>query len=104
MSRKTLIASVVVALLGITLVSWAAPVPPAKDKAATPAEVLLGNTVLVVTDGKGHVLAKPQIRSVSGRSFVVGKAMKEGNYVNEPFPDKVIWVPLDSVREMVELE
>ena len=106
MSRKILLASVVVALLGISLVSWAAPVPPAKDKEATPAEVLTSDFVLVVTsDGVGYGLAKPRIRSVGGRSFVVGKSEKDNNhYVNARYPGKVIWVPLDKVKEMVELE
>jgi hypothetical protein len=77
MSRKAFLASVVVALLGISLVSWAAPAPPAKDKEAPGAEVLSNNSVLVLSDKAGHVLEQPQIRSVGGRSFVVGKA-KEG--------------------------
>lgn len=103
MSRKTLLALVVPALLGISLLAWSAPVPPAKEKEAARSQMLSNNPVLVLaSDQVNHVLAQPEIRSVGGRSFVIGKA-KNSEYTKEPFPGRAVWIPLDKVKEMIEL-
>jgi hypothetical protein len=105
MSRNALLAFVILALLGISLVSWSAAAPPPKAKEAPRAEVLSDKTMLILTsDQSGHVLEKPCIHSIGGRVFVVGRAMKENHYVKEPAPDKVIWVPFEKVKEMIELD
>jgi len=47
---------------------------------------------------------KAELRRVAGRAFLVGKGMKDSPYTRPTFGGLVVWVPLDSVTTLVEVE
>src|SRR5207249_2587312 len=52
-----------------------------------------------------HVLEKAEVRRLAGRSFVVGRVMKDPpmRLTDDPFVGETVWVPLDDVAQMIEL-
>ena len=83
--------------------------PPAKVDAQAPASApgLSGKPVVVLAKGgDGYTLEKAEVRQLGGRAFVVGRVMKDDPYhiTKEQFGGATVWVPVDAVTQIVELE
>jgi hypothetical protein len=52
----------------------------------------------------GTHLEQARIRSAGGRHFIVGKEVKDSSYVRSHFGGATVWIPLDDVKQLVELE
>jgi hypothetical protein len=82
--------------------------PPAQAGADVPAApVLSGKPVLITAkEGVGVTLEKPEVRQLGSRAFVVGKEMKNEphQYTKERFGGGMVWVPVDAITLLVELE
>jgi hypothetical protein len=80
---------------------------PAQPGAAAKAPALSGKPIFL--QAKDHValtLEKVEIRQLGGRAFVVGQEMKKSPYqiTKEMFGGATVWVPVDAVTQLVELE
>ena len=50
------------------------------------------------------LLKDARIRSIGGRSFIVGREAKDPNKISmSTFAGNVVWIPLDGVVRMVEI-
>jgi hypothetical protein len=83
--------------------------PPAKAgaEAPPPAAGLSGKPLLVLgKDSIAYTLEKGEVRRLGGRDFIVGRVMKDPPFriTREKFSGATVWVPLDAVTELVELE
>jgi hypothetical protein len=88
---------------GVRLLS---PSVEAGDEPAAPA-TFSGKPILILAkDGVGYTLVKAGLRQLGNRSFVVSQEMKDSPYhlTKERFGGGTVWVPVDSVTEIVELE
>jgi hypothetical protein len=81
---------------------------PAQADAADPiATALSGKPIFIqAKDNVAFTLEKPEIRQLGGRSFVVGREMKDSPYhlTKELFGGSLVWVPVDAITSLVELE
>jgi hypothetical protein len=106
MTRRLLIACGLIVLL--FLGSLRLFFPPAQAGAEPPAApVLSGKPVLLAAkEGVSATLEKPEVRQLGGRSFVVGREMKNEphQYTKERFGGGMVWVPVDAITLLVELE
>ena len=50
------------------------------------------------------VLDAPEVRELGGRSFLVGREDQDAHFVQPRFGGGTVWVPLDTVTQVVELE
>jgi hypothetical protein len=106
MARWILVVCGVIALLflgGLHLFS-----PPGTASADAPAgSALSGKPVVVLAkDNVAYTLEKAEVRQLGGRAFLVGPEMKDSPYqiTKERFGGATVWVPVDAITEMVELE
>jgi hypothetical protein len=105
MARST--ALLLCAAAFLTLGYLLRPAPPAVAAPAPgPAEGRLpaGPVLVLAKEKGGYTLEKAELRRVAGRAFLVGKEMKDSPYTKPTFGGLVVWVPLDSVTTLVELE
>jgi RNA polymerase sigma factor (sigma-70 family) len=71
---------------------------------AAPADSALKGNVFVQTGNDAFSLERPQTRVVGQRAFLVGKSINS-NYSGSPsFIDRTVWVPVDAVTMMAELD
>lgn len=63
-----------------------------------------GLLVVLSREGQGATLKDARIRTIAGRSFVVGVEVEGPRITRGTFAGKVVWLPLDDVRQMVELD
>jgi hypothetical protein len=105
MSRSTLFVALVLAVVGIGFAAWSSLAQAPKEK-GTPGSEPLSSKPVFVMDGEkvAYVLEQPRIRSAGGRSFVVGKSKAGTSLVKDQFAGNTIWIPLDKVTQMIELE
>jgi hypothetical protein len=101
---RVVLAVVVVALFVILLARTAGP-RTAADEPRPPADTDLSGKVLAVnTDSAGKVwsvLAKVEVRTLGGRSFLVGRGVddgREGNY----YKGRTLWIAVNRIEKMVE--
>jgi hypothetical protein len=102
MSRSSLVAVGALALLVVAVAAWALPAQAPKE--APRPEVLSDKPVLVLTGQEGGAhLERAQLRSLGGRHFIVGKEVKDSPYVRSRFDGATMWIPLEDVKQLVEL-
>jgi hypothetical protein len=64
-----------------------------------------GLLVVFAKDKLGATLKDPRIRSLGGRTFVVGLEVEGPKITPGPrFVGKMVWIPLDDVVQMVEVD
>jgi hypothetical protein len=106
MARSVLVAFGVIAVLFVG--SQRLLSPPATASANSPAEDALAAKPIYVAakDHVAYTLEKVEFRKLGGRDFLVGREMKDPPYqiTRAKFPGATVWVPLDAITEMVELE
>jgi hypothetical protein len=102
MTRRTFVAVGLISLFlaGSLHLFW----PPAKAGEATPAQLSGKPVVVLAKDGLGYTLEKADVRQLGARAFVVGRVMKDSPYTKEQFSGATVWVPVDAITELVELE
>jgi hypothetical protein len=106
MARWTLVAVGVAGLLllGGLHLFW----PSARAGADAPAAAGLSGKPVVVLgkDQIAYTLEKAEVRQLGGRAFLVGREMKDPplQITKERFAGCLIWVPVDSVTEIIELD
>jgi hypothetical protein len=99
-----LIPCVTVALAGLLL---GGPLLAGKDPKPPPApERFVGQYVLIeMKDGGLVILKKPQIRTLAGKPYVVGRTFVLPNVTNEDaFALTTQWIRTDNVRRMGEID
>jgi hypothetical protein len=75
-----------------------------RDKDQASAEpAITKKLLLVAAKGTGAMLKDARVRSLGGRSFVVGLVV-ESDMVQSPFVGNTVWIPLEDVTQMVEME
>jgi hypothetical protein len=102
MSRTTVLASALLALLGVGMVTWALNAQVPKDTARPEA---LSDKPMLILSKQNNVeahLEQPRIRTIGGRQFVIGKEVKDSRFVKDKFGGATVWVPLDDVAQLVE--
>ncbi len=95
----------VVALLGLGTLALAlhGQAPPAKETQTT--AVFTGKWILVEASKEvSATLEKAEIRAVGGRNFIVGLSAKDSSITKEHFPGARVWIPLENVLRIVEIE
>ena len=102
MPRSTLLAVGVVAVLAVAAAAWVLPAQ-APQEVPRP-EVLSDKPVLVVSKHVSAVLEQPRVRAAGGRHFVVGKEAEHSDLTRGGFAGKTLWIPIDDVTQLVELE
>jgi hypothetical protein len=90
----------------LLLVGWRQFSPPAQAGAdGPPVPALSGKPILILAKDKvGFSLEKPEVRQLGGRSFVVGREMKNAPSTKEQFGGATVWLPVDAITQIVELE
>jgi hypothetical protein len=76
----------------------ATPAPPKKNPFAGKYLLVMARDSVTVT------LDKAELRELGGRAFLVGKEMKESPYTRQRFGGGTVWVPVDNLTQVVELE
>jgi len=101
MSRSTLLVFGLLALLGIGVASLATS---AQQPKAAQSEALSDMPVFVqAKEQVAATLERPQIRKLGGRDFIVGKE-RDSSYTKGRFGAGIMWIPLDNVTQLVELQ
>ncbi len=101
---RLLFVFVTVGLLFLGCLRLLAPSAEAGDK-PTPAVSFSDKPVMVSGKDFQYFLGKPEVRQLGGRSFVVGQEVLYPKLTNKViWPGGKVWVPLDTVTQMVELE
>jgi hypothetical protein len=62
-----------------------------------------GLLVVISKQNVAATLRDARIRSIAGRPFVVGLEVKGPNITKGTFAEMVVWIPLDDVKQMVEV-
>jgi hypothetical protein len=104
MSKQMLYGLTVISVLALGIVTVALYAQGAQEKGAPPPAF---STKLIVVEpgpGVGTVLEKPEIRSIGGRTFVTGMTLNIPQLSRELFPGSRVWVPLEDVKRIVEIE
>ena len=76
-------------------------------QAGIDAPALSGKPIFVQANGNvAFTLEKAEIRQLGGRAFLVGRQIKDDPYklTKELFGGGTIWVPVDGITQLVELE
>ena len=106
MARWLLVAFVGIAVC--SLVGGHLYSPPARAVAEGKAAPALSGKPLFVQakDGVAYILDTAEVRELGGRKFLVGREMKNSPYglTKEQFVGATIWVPVDAITSLVELE
>ena len=105
MKRWSLVAFGSIAVLVVGLRQFLPPAQAGADAPAAPG--LSGKPIfLLAKDNVAIAMEKPEVKQLGGRSFLVGREMKNATpqYVKERFGGAVVWVPVDSVMQIVEIE
>jgi hypothetical protein len=106
MTRWVFVAVGVIALL--FLGSRQRFLPPAKadPDALAPPLISAKPVVVLARDNISYTLEKAEVRHVDTRAFVVGRVMKDAPYkiTREQFAGATVWVPVDTVTQLIELE
>jgi hypothetical protein len=88
--------------LGILTLALHAQGQPAKEPQAP---AFTGKVILVEAGpGVAATLEKPELRVAGGRTFVTGTAVQDSTLTKEHFPGARVWIPLEDVKRLVELE
>jgi hypothetical protein len=101
MSRSTLLAFGLLAMLGVGVASLATS---AQQPKVARSEALPDKAVFVQAKEQiAATLERPQIRKLGGRDFVVGKET-DSAYTKGRFGAGIMWIPLDNVTQLVEVQ
>src|SRR5262245_30520799 len=106
MSRSTLGVLGVLVLFGLGGAAVALSAREPQPQPAPAAAVTFQGKALFV-ESKMRVAAtleKAQLRTVSGRAFIVGKEVRNSPYTQATFANGTVWIPLEDVSRLVELE
>jgi hypothetical protein len=106
MTRWVFVAVVVIGLLFLGGLHRFAP-PAQADAEAPGAPRLSGKPVVVLAkDNVAATLEKVEVRQLGGRSFIVGRVMKDPpqQITKDLLPGATVWVPVDAVTQLIELE
>jgi hypothetical protein len=106
---RLVVAGAVVLCLGLASAPWAgraADEPKAETpRPSAPAEADFTGKVLALStdyaDKAGAVLEKVKVRTVGGRSFLVGKGVDDGREGN-PYTGRTVWIAVDHVVQILE--
>ena len=105
MPRSKWLALGATTLLALGVGTAALPARKSEGAPPGPAKVFAGKLLLVLAkDGVAVTLERPEVRQVGGRAFVVGKEAKGSPYSRERFGGAPVWMPVESVTQLVELE
>ncbi len=81
------------------------PDPARADRPRNPGPAFSGKPIIVFAKDVGVTLEEPEIRQLETRTFVVGKeAKKWSQWTRTQFGGGTVWVPLENVTMIVELE
>ena len=97
------------ALVGVLVVAslyrFSSPASAAQENAA--ASSFSGKPILVEsTNGVALTMERAEVRKLGSKEFLVGLEMKDAPYklTNEQFGGSTVWVPVDAIKQIVELK
>ena len=102
--RSTLLLLGIALLLAPAALIWLRPAPEAVAAPAPPEKLSDKPLYIHAKDNVNYVLSKPEVRQLGGRSFLVGKQDVDNKIVPRKFGSGLVWVPIENVLEIVELE
>jgi hypothetical protein len=75
------------------------------DQLAEPDPAITKKHLVVLAKENGSAtLKEARIRTLAGRSFVVGISVDTEKITRSYFPGRTIWIPVDCVTQMIEVE
>jgi hypothetical protein len=76
----------------------------APPQAAQPANPFIDKVVYVHSKNVMTTLNQIDMKIIAGRVFLVGREVVGYNVTKETFPKMLVWIPVEEIIEMVELE
>jgi len=103
---RLLLAFVTIGLLFLGCLRLLSPSAEAGNKPASAGPFSDKPVLVQAKDQVAYTLVKVEVRQLGGRSFLVGREMRNSPYMitKEQWKGAMVWVPLDTVTQMVELE
>lgn len=104
MSKKVCCGLALIAVLALGLLTLGPRAQAPREREAQ-GSAFTGKVIFVESSKTqvAGVFEQPEFRTIGGRSFFVGKAIKN-NIIRENFPGAKVWIPLEEVQRIVEFD
>ncbi len=105
MSRAAWLVLASVGLLAVGATALSLRAQEAKPDAAPKSPFSAKYLVVLSKNGAGAAtLEHPQLQTLGGRSFVVGREAKNSPFTKEQFRGATLWLPVDEIAQLIEAD